>query len=51
MGFATDSLRRNATVCLAVINTESALAYEHMYTSMDGEFVAAEFHAEHEAAL
>jgi hypothetical protein len=45
MGFAIDSRRRNATVCLVVIDKESVLAYEHMYTPMDGEFVAAEFRA------
>jgi hypothetical protein len=37
MGITTNSLRKRANpVCLCVVNKESAIAYENMYTSMEG---------------
>ena len=37
MGMTTNSLRcRSNPVCLAIVNQESAVAYEAMYTSMEG---------------
>jgi hypothetical protein len=38
MGITTSSLRKRANpVCICVVNQESAIAYENMYTSMEGE--------------
>ena len=37
LGMTTNSLRRRANpICLAIVNKESAIAYEHMYSSMEG---------------
>ncbi len=37
MGIATNSLRKRANpVCPCIVNKESAIAYENMYTSMEG---------------